>query len=106
MPAFPIVKDSLSNSFTVNVFLIPFDIESNLFCVALKDWAHVKRFMPVFLILVNEIVHLPELTLKPGSLGRTCRGDSVLMRWRERKLSKRYLEPVAKLTVHLNENWM
>jgi hypothetical protein len=24
--------------------------------------------MPVLLILVNEIVHLPELTLKPGSL--------------------------------------
>src|SRR6476661_8059686 len=106
MPAFPIIKDSLGNSFSVNVFLKPFDIESNLFCIALKNWPHIKRFVPVLLILVNQIVHLPELTLKPGSLGRTCRGDRMLMRRRERKLSKCYLEPVAKLTVHLNENWM
>src|SRR4030095_14789758 len=106
MPPFPVKEDSLGNAFAVHIPLKAFDIETDLFCVAFEDWTHVKRVMPGLLIFVKQIVHLPELTLKASSLSRTCRGNSVLVSGHERKFSKGYLQPVAELTMHLNENWM
>ena len=57
-------------------------------------------------ILVNQIVHLPELALHSCCFSGAGGGERMLVIWHQGKLAEDDLQLVAKLVVHLHENRM
>src|ERR1044072_7324912 len=103
MPALAVRKDSLRDEVAVHVAFVALNIETKLFRVAFKDGAHVKLFLPIVLMLVDQIVHLPKLALQSGGFSGCRGGQRVLVRRHERKLAKSDLQLIAKLRFHLFE---
>src|SRR5258706_15074713 len=82
-------------------------IQSNAFCVSFKNRPHIKRFMPVFLMFIDHVMHFPKLALQPGRF-RGARGrERVHVIRHQRKLAKDYAQ--LRWTVigfYSFQNWM
>src|SRR5712691_8394873 len=65
--------DALVHSLAANVSIEPIQIQANTRCILLKDWPRVGSLMPHLLIVIEQVVHFPELSLKSGGFSRTCR---------------------------------
>src|SRR5215216_1927318 len=70
MTTLAVEKDSLRDFIAAHVALVALDIESDLVCVAFKNWTYVKLVFPVLLMFVNQIVHFPKPALQTGSFCR------------------------------------
>src|SRR5438128_402862 len=62
--------------------------------------------MPGLLVLVKQIMHLPKLSLQPGSFCRARRRERMHMRGNERKLAENYANARAEFLFHRFQNRM
>ncbi len=104
--ALAVLKYALRNHVAGHVAVVAVNVEANLPGVAFENWSHVKLRLPVFLMFVDQVVHLPKLALQARSFGSGCGGECMLMRRNKGKLTKRDAQAIAKLLVHLLEDRM
>src|ERR1700752_1199893 len=91
VPTLSILHNTVCDQIALDVTFIAFDVNSDLFCISFEDRSHIKLFFPVVLVIVDHMVHLPELPMQPrGFSRRRCR-QRVLVSWHQRKLSERDL---------------
>lgn len=101
--ALPVLKDPLSHDFAVHVAFVTVYVQPNLFGVTLKNRPDVELVLPVWLMFVDQIVHLPELTLQSRGFGGGRRSQRMLMCRHEGKLAERDAQAITKLCMHLLE---
>src|SRR6185436_13342539 len=101
--ALSILHDPVRHRITVDIAFESIDINADLFRVAFKNRSHIKLFFPVVLVIVDHMVHLPELALQSGGFSGRCGRQCVLVSWHKRELAESYLQLIPKLFFHLFE---
>src|SRR5437762_5624629 len=86
MATLAVEKNAALNYLACVVSLKLRDIETNRFCVALENRTHIESPMPILLVLVNHVVHFPELALQRSRFSSVRSGERMRVSRHERKL--------------------
>src|SRR2546421_1637609 len=104
--ALSIQENPLLNNLAANVALELLKIQTDLSAIPFEDRPHVKSLVPGFLVLVNQIMHFPELALQARRLGSSCGSQRMGMGGHQRKLTKNDSQACAELALHRFKDWV
>src|SRR5258708_26288589 len=103
MSALAVLENALGHDFAIQISHKAIAVEPNLLRIIDEDWHDVFGFTPGCLVLVELIVHLPELALQTRSFSG-LRGNQGMFVWRNQwPLTKDNPQAIAKFAFDLLE---